>query len=309
MGHYTRRNLSKGGRALTVGVFALMAQLSETFVFIYMGASVFLASSEYYGTAALVVVMCLASRAAAIYPGVSLINWNVTRNANSSGSGSTGAGANIVSLGGMSESYAHMLWFSGLRGAMAFALALEAAAKRGADGRAMLTGTLATVLFTTLGVGGFIVSALKRLGIQCGNVGGGGGEGSGGDDGVAYSYESIIQMGDSAASESRSNEGKGKGKGHPSNGKGEGGTRGTGAGASKDDDDAKILVSASSDLSEGDTRERAKTATATARGRSSASATDGSRGGSSPTNSSSAGNDGSSSGGGSGSGVSTGVKP
>ena len=37
MGHYTRRNLSAGGRALTMGAFGLMAQLSETFVFIYIG--------------------------------------------------------------------------------------------------------------------------------------------------------------------------------------------------------------------------------------------------------------------------------
>ena len=44
------------------------------------------------------------------------------------------------------------LWFSGLRGAMAFALALEAAAKRGEDGRAMLTSTLFAVAFT---VGGY----------------------------------------------------------------------------------------------------------------------------------------------------------
>ena len=45
---------------------------------------------------------------------------------------------------------------------MAFALAMEAAAKRGEDGRAMLTSTLGAVLFTVLVVGGLTVPALRR---------------------------------------------------------------------------------------------------------------------------------------------------
>ena len=65
------------------------------------------------------------------------------------------------------DNHAKMLWFSGLRGAMAFALAMEAAAKRGEDGRAMLTSTLGAVLFTVLVVGGATVPALKRLNIEC----------------------------------------------------------------------------------------------------------------------------------------------
>jgi hypothetical protein len=65
------------------------------------------------------------------------------------------------------ESHASMLWFSGLRGAMAFALAMEAAATRGEDGRAMLTSTLGAVLFTVLVVGGLTAAALRRLGVEC----------------------------------------------------------------------------------------------------------------------------------------------
>ena len=65
------------------------------------------------------------------------------------------------------ESHATMLWFSGLRGAMAFALAMEAAATRGEDGRAMLTSTLGAVLFTVLVVGGLTAAALRRLGVEC----------------------------------------------------------------------------------------------------------------------------------------------
>tara|TARA_B110000459_G_C16431655_1_gene412121 strand:- start:4 stop:156 length:153 start_codon:yes stop_codon:yes gene_type:complete len=39
-----------------------MAQLSETFVFIYIGASVFLALPKYFSTAVFAVAMCFVSR-------------------------------------------------------------------------------------------------------------------------------------------------------------------------------------------------------------------------------------------------------
>ena len=70
--------------------------------------------------------------------------------------------------------HARMLWFSGLRGAMAFALALEAAATRGDDGRAILTGVLGAVVFTTLVVGGLTTRALGWLGISTASVAGAG---------------------------------------------------------------------------------------------------------------------------------------
>ena len=194
MGHYTRRNLSEGGRALTLGAFGLMAQLSETFVFIYIGASVFLAQPRYFATAAWTVVMCLASRAVAVYPGAKLINGRAA----GAGSNPTHAAAGTSASDGfrvgaeraaaaifgggapIPDAHAHMLWFSGLRGAMAFALALEAAARRGDDGHAMLTGTLGAVLFTVLVVGGFVVPALEHLGIRATRGGANGANGANG---------------------------------------------------------------------------------------------------------------------------------
>ena len=47
---------------MTTGAFGLMAQLSETFVFIYIGASVFLALPKYFSTAVFAVAMCFVSR-------------------------------------------------------------------------------------------------------------------------------------------------------------------------------------------------------------------------------------------------------
>uniref|UniRef100_A0A7S0IGM3 Cation/H+ exchanger transmembrane domain-containing protein n=1 Tax=Micromonas pusilla TaxID=38833 RepID=A0A7S0IGM3_MICPS len=205
MGHYTRRNLSAGGRALTMGAFGLMAQLSETFVFIYIGASVFLALPKYFSTAVWAVAMCFASRYVAVFPGVSLINAHTgtelaarraraevganapTPAGSTPGGEQTCAGilrqraasavehslASVFHSGGpMPGNHARMLWFSGLRGAMAFALALEAAATRGDDGRAILTGVLGAVVFTTLVVGGSTTRALAWLGISTGEEGG-----------------------------------------------------------------------------------------------------------------------------------------
>lgn len=229
MGHYTRRNLSEGGRALTLGAFALMAQLSETFVFIYIGASVFLAQPRYFATAAWTVVMCLASRAVAVYPGARLING---RAAGAGSNPNAGAGSNpspaaagtsssdgvaaaacaLVATGAeraaaaifgggapIPDAHAHMLWFSGLRGAMAFALALEAAARRGDDGHAMLTGTLGAVLFTVLVVGGLVVPALEYLGMSTKRGGGNGGINGGGSSGDAGGSSSDARSEDEVA--------------------------------------------------------------------------------------------------------------
>ena len=247
MGHYTKRNLSDGGRALSSGAFALSAQLSETFVFIYCGASVFLAQPRFFVTAGWTVALAGASRALVVFPGTALINRHSRGDASArlslnpkpaAGVGESAAiasderessnarerellverkdahthtsglasvlagfarfvvaatrgraarGGTLNPPGGGSGTlwyerlvgavfgggapipvnHARMLWFSGLRGAMAFALAMEAAAKRGEDGRAMLTSTLGAVLFTVLVVGGLTVPALRRLGVEC----------------------------------------------------------------------------------------------------------------------------------------------
>ena len=53
------------------------------------------------------------------------------------------------------KTHQFMLWFSGLRGAIAFALALMSTHDLpAAEGRALLTTTLFIVLFTVLAVGG-----------------------------------------------------------------------------------------------------------------------------------------------------------
>ncbi|MCO5603907.1 hypothetical protein L7F22_058061 [Adiantum nelumboides] len=62
----------------------------------------------------------------------------------------------------------HALWFSGLRGAMAFALARQSVMDLpSGHGHVLLTATLLTIFFTVLFIGGFTSYALKFLKIAC----------------------------------------------------------------------------------------------------------------------------------------------
>lgn len=62
----------------------------------------------------------------------------------------------------------HALWFSGLRGAMAFALARQSVTDLpSGHGHVLLTATLLTIFFTVLFIGGFTSYALKFLKIEC----------------------------------------------------------------------------------------------------------------------------------------------
>ena len=287
MGHYTRRNLSAGGRALTMGAFGLMAQLSETFVFIYIGASVFLALPKYFSTAVWAVAMCFASRYVAVFPGVSLINAHTgtelaarraraevganapTPAGSSPGGEQTCTGilraraasavehslASVFHSGGpMPGNHARMLWFSGLRGAMAFALALEAAATRGDDGRAILTGVLGAVVFTTLVVGGLTTRALAWLGISTRE---GGGQGRRTVGSVQTSVGQLSRSGSLGSGSASAMERGGVGEDRPRGGGGPG-DRFSDDRSSSDDDDAEAGTRAlvTSGRSDGGTHHR-----------------------------------------------------
>nr|PNR50773.1 hypothetical protein PHYPA_009959 [Physcomitrium patens] len=63
--------------------------------------------------------------------------------------------------------FQHALWFSGLRGAMAFALASQSVVDLPKDyGRIYLTSTLFTIFFTVLFIGGSTAQVLKYLEIE-----------------------------------------------------------------------------------------------------------------------------------------------
>ena len=120
MGRYTRQNLDKAPRMVTMCFFKLVAFLSETFVFIYMGSSMCTISLTHLVTAPL----------KPQYHRHICVFW-------------------------LSLPYSSVgLWYCGLRGAVAYALAMKAAATLGEPGQAMLSSTLFVVMFTVLFMGG-----------------------------------------------------------------------------------------------------------------------------------------------------------
>jgi NhaP-type Na+/H+ or K+/H+ antiporter len=150
MGRYTRQNLDKAPRMVTMCFFKLVAFLSETFVFIYMGSSMCTISVNQLGTAFVSLLAVFVGRAANIFPGAALLNKTLRPTPED---------------GALEMRTQLCLWYCGLRGAVAYALAMKAAATLGAPGEAMLGCTLFVVMFTVILMGGSTTWALQRLGI------------------------------------------------------------------------------------------------------------------------------------------------
>ena len=105
--HYTFHNLSAESKLRTRQLFELLNFLLENFIFSYIGVSMFTFGHHkfHFGFIFGAFFAILVARAANIYPLSALLN-----------------------LGRKTRiplNYQHMLWFSGLRGAMAFALAIQ----------------------------------------------------------------------------------------------------------------------------------------------------------------------------------------
>lgn len=152
MKYYAAPNLSEEAKEITGSFFAMLAKLSETFVFIYMGVAMFLEEQSWhdYGFTLFTVLSIFVARLFNIYPLAFLVN--KCRPAERK----------------IPFNHQHVLWFGGLRGAMAFALALEAVNDLPNNyGRVMLTSTLFTVVFTVLTVGGTTPYLLRVLKVEC----------------------------------------------------------------------------------------------------------------------------------------------
>lgn len=156
MKRYTNENLSHHARETCHSFFKIAASLAETFIFLYMGVEVFLAEQEWNHALFFfwAIVAILLSRALNIFPGAFLVNLRRPSGTKISGN------------------YQKMLWFSGLRGGIAFALALGSGEDIGEeDAKTILNATLLIVLVTVLGIGGFTEHALEYFQIQMGRGG------------------------------------------------------------------------------------------------------------------------------------------
>ncbi|KAF4528470.1 hypothetical protein B566_EDAN015932 [Ephemera danica] len=146
--HYTYNNLSLDSRKRTKKLFELLNFLAENFIFSYIGVSMFTFPKHHFDVGFIVAAFFCAAlgRAANIYPLSFLLN--------------------LGRKPKISYNFQHMLFFSGLRGAMAFALAIRNTVS---DARqTMLTATSLVVIMTVIVLGGSTMQLLTWFNIPVG---------------------------------------------------------------------------------------------------------------------------------------------
>ncbi|KAK6908035.1 sodium/hydrogen exchanger 3 [Kwoniella mangroviensis CBS 8507] len=151
--HYAYHTMSKRTQRTTKYMFAVLAQLSENFIFIYLGLNLFTQDVQVFKPLFILVsaIAVMASRYAAVFPLSELINWVFhTR------------GQRYEEL---PHSYQMMLFWAGLRGAVGVALA---AGITGDNADALRTTILVVVVLTVIIFGGTTARMLEVLGIRVG---------------------------------------------------------------------------------------------------------------------------------------------
>ncbi|XP_042889454.1 sodium/hydrogen exchanger 7-like isoform X5 [Penaeus japonicus] len=143
--HYTYNNLSAESRVATKTLFELLNFLSENFIFSYIGVSMFTFDHHKWdvGFISIAFVAIIAGRFMCVYPLSFLLNLGRTPK--------------------IPINFMNMLFFSGLRGAIAFALAIRNTSSSAR--KAILTTTSLIVIITVILCGGLTTQVLSWLGI------------------------------------------------------------------------------------------------------------------------------------------------
>lgn len=154
MAHYAYKNLSGEAQHASRAIFEALAFLFETFIFIYLGMALF--AFKHAWDPVLIILMLpimLISRALNIFPISFAVN--LTRKVHHK----------------IPMNQQIMLWFGGLRGAMAFALSISVPTREPFSDRVFLTTTLVVAIFTIFVFGGLTVPLLKYLKVPMGGHG------------------------------------------------------------------------------------------------------------------------------------------
>lgn len=152
MSHYTAANMLREAKHNSLEFFHTIAFLCESSIFVFLGLAMFSFVQEYNIYLIFISILaCFISRAANIFPLSAIVNI----------------------IDGSSElriPYNHqvVMWWGGLRGAMAFALAVSAEQPLHHHGEVILTTTLVIVLFTVLVQGGLTTRLLELLKVEVG---------------------------------------------------------------------------------------------------------------------------------------------
>ncbi len=146
--HYTYNNLSEESRSITKQFFGLLNFMAENFIFSYIGVSLFTFPKHKFDLIFIIgsFVAIILGRALNIYPLSFILNFGRKTK--------------------ISMNVQHMLFLSGLRGAIAFALAIRNTLTE--SRQMILTTTLLIVIVTVAVCGGSTLSLLTWLGIPIG---------------------------------------------------------------------------------------------------------------------------------------------
>ena len=169
MSHYAKYNLSPHGQQATHHLASTVANLAEQLTFMYFGFMILPMISPscseaehlqqvfqvHWGFVGYTILLCLGSRALQILPLTLLVNFLEGRGARDERTR-------------ISMRSACFIWFSGLRGAIAFALSLSLASE---NRRLLIPCVVMVVLFTNIVLGQCTVPMLQLLNIRRGVVG------------------------------------------------------------------------------------------------------------------------------------------
>lgn len=147
LSHYNSYNLSHTAHIASEEIFSTFATITETIVFIYMGMGVFTGRFKNWdvGFSILALIACLIGRFLNIFPLSFLANRFRT-------------GRHVIT-----GKLQVVLWFAGLRGAIAFALSEN---MPGEHKEIYSTTTLSICIFTTVVCGGFTERMLTTFGMK-----------------------------------------------------------------------------------------------------------------------------------------------
>lgn len=153
--------MSRRTQLTTKYIFQVTAQLSENFIFIYLGLTLFTETTLYFKPLFILITVIgiCAARWAAVFPLSKAINWFIRYRAKR-------RGKDVADE--LPHSYQVMLFWAGLRGAVGVALA--ASLKAGQNVPTLQATILVVVVLTVIIFGGTTARMLEIMGIRTGVV-------------------------------------------------------------------------------------------------------------------------------------------
>jgi NhaP-type Na+/H+ or K+/H+ antiporter len=149
MSRYTYPNLSQTSKDVVGKSYEVVAHASESLIFIFLGMGMFSFGLPFekmgLGLFLVMLAAVLVGRAVNIFGNTAFLN--------------------MFRIHKISGAFQFLMWFSGLRGAIAFALAIDSLKRFPENGDVILTLTLLYAVITILLIGGAIAPLMHRYGV------------------------------------------------------------------------------------------------------------------------------------------------